>query len=812
MKRNIHNTGNEPRTNPNTEGGATRAAAQTMGAVWAILLKALKTFIFVGGISGCIVLFSVISIILSYKDAAIPNLDALELDLSSTVYVTDENAPTGYSEYMIFHSTENREWVDYKDLPEDMINAMTAIEDKRFWEHDGVDWYTTLGSVYRLATGGSGGGSTITQQLIKNVTGENDVSITRKVKEIFTALNLEKEYSKEEILQAYLNYVNFGSGCCGVQAAAKLYFDKDIWDCSIAECAAIAGITQNPSRWSPLIYPDNNKIRREIVIEEMYNQELITYAEYQKAMKESATMTFVGYKDDDDDVTTGSAVWNWYTELMFDDLLLDLQGLGYSEDMASDLIYSGGLHIYSAMDPVLQEAIENLVINEYELDEPGIQAGMFLMDYNGRVMAVVGSLDEKTGNRWFNYATDAKRQPGSTFKAVSAYGAAMSLGKLNYSTLLKDEPVENYFGVGSPGPNNWMGKFFEHMTVAEAIGISQNAPAAQVVNEITPQYCYDFLTTKLGFTSLEYDTDRNWIGAMSIGGLEKGVTVREMTAAFAVFGSGGVYNKPYTYDYVTDSEGNVILDNRDKTGTQALTLNQATIMNKLLHEPIYGGKYEKISEYSATGSGVSFSGTYDIYGKTGTTDHDHDSWFIGGTPYAVAGVWTGYEDSENLDSTWDAKGIWRAVMQYLYDTYDTSEASYVLSSNIYRYEFCLQSGKLAEDHCKHTHTGWFDPNDLPDPCKKDDHWDESSSSSEESSDTSSETSGENSSDVSMPSPSPTPTPETTPTPEATPTPTPVPTPTPEPPVSSKEPVSSEEETSSEDPVSSEEVTSNNAAG
>lgn len=742
MKRNIHSVGKNTRQTSRQEGATSRAASQTAGALWGIFLKFLKTFIIVGGISGFIVLLSVMSVILSYRNSAIPDLNALSLNYSSTVYVPDQNAPDTYKEYMSFYSTENRVWVDYSDIPQAMIDAMTAIEDKRFWEHHGVDWYTTLGSVYRLATGQSGGGSTITQQLIKNTTGENDVSIIRKVKEIFSALNLEKKYSKQEILQAYLNVVNFGAGCYGVQAAANLYFDKDIADCSIAECAAIAGITQNPSRYNPLIYPENNKERQQVVIQAMYDQEKITYEEYQQAMEESEHMVFVGDQDDEEDDTVSvSSVWNWYIETMFDDLTNDLvEKCGYSEDKASDLIYHGGLNIYCSMNTEMQEAVER-VVTEYEPNDPEIDTGVYVMDYSGRCLAVVGSIDEKTVNLGWNNATDSAFQTGSTMKPISVYATAMSMNAINYSTLLKDQPLDDYFGPGSPGPNNWSGRFFENMTVAEALGISQNAPAAQLCNTISPQACYDFLTNKVGFSHLQYGEDNLYVSSMALGGTTGGVTVREMAAGFAIFGNGGYYYKPCTYDYVTDADGNVILDNRDNVPTQALTTQQATIMNKLLHEPIYGGTYSQVSGYSATGGSLSGLGM-DIFGKTGTTDNDTNSWFVGGTPFAVAAVWTGYDTLEELQYTSDARGIWRSVMTYLNDNYDFSNSQYVLDSSVRAYTFCLKTGKLASDHCTATHTGWYSPDNLPGVCTMEDHGDEFNSSSEVSSEVSSETSSE----------------------------------------------------------------------
>lgn len=236
--------------------------------------------------------------IFSFKDTEPPNLGNMTLDYSSFIYT--ETEPGVFEEYMMLHDIENRVWVDYADIPQIMIDAILAIEDKRFFEHDGVDWRTTFGAVTNLVSGGSGGGSTITQQLIKNLTGKNQVSLNRKVEEIFMALNLEKAYTKDEILEAYLNVVNFGGGTRGVQAAANLYFGKDISECTIAECACIAGITQYPYLYTPLYYPENNKEKQLLVLKEMYDQERISLDEYTEAKAQANNMQFFEHSTEEE--------------------------------------------------------------------------------------------------------------------------------------------------------------------------------------------------------------------------------------------------------------------------------------------------------------------------------------------------------------------------------------------------------------------------------------------------------------------------------------------------------------------------------
>ena len=275
------------------------------------------------------------------------DLKAKSMNQTSRIFVKDSK--TGeFVERQKLYSTENRIWVNNNDIPQAMKEAIISIEDKRFYDHNGVDWTRTLSAIGTLARDGdSYDGSTITQQLIKNITDDNEVSITRKLREITKALKLEQEYTKDQILEAYLNVVNFGNNCQGVEAAAQLYFGKSIRNCSLAECAAIAGITQNPSRWNPLLYPDQNKIRRDIILKEMYDQGKINGEEYNKAKQESAKMKFVGFKnvseEDDDD---NDYVQNWYYDQMFFDLKEDLAAYyNISEGAASEKIYTEGLKI-----------------------------------------------------------------------------------------------------------------------------------------------------------------------------------------------------------------------------------------------------------------------------------------------------------------------------------------------------------------------------------------------------------------------------------------------------------------------------------
>lgn len=732
---NKYNTASSSSPSQRAEGELSQSAAATAKTVGGMAWKALKTILCVLFISGVLVFLSVAAFLLSFRDIEAPNLSAMSLNYSSFVYVDDEAGNA--TEYMTIHADENRVWASLSDIPSYMKTAQVCIEDHRFCEHSGVDWRTTLNAVLKLFSGGSGGGSTMTQQLIKNITEDKDYSILRKVREIFTALNLEKKYSKQQILEAYLNVVNYGGQNEGVEAAAQAYFGKNIGECTLAECALIAGITQNPSQYDPLIFPDEAKTRAQIVLDRMWelsdgiddgdNQEMyispemegqlvpITEEEYNQATAELAAMTFEGDQfQDTESVEEQQDVndWNWYIDTMFEDIVADLMDTyGYSYDIAVDMIYNSGLEIHSAMDPQIQTDLENMFVSGENMPaDPDIQAGLFVMDpYTGRVIAVVGSRDEREGVRLYNNATDATRQPGSSFKPLSVYSLGIETGEITYGSVLNDIPVPGYFGEGSTqeGPQNVSRQYTGAMNVDEAIEVSQNAPAAWLAQTLTPESCYEWLTQKLHFTTLT-EEDSHSLSAMALGGMSYGVTVREMTAAFCVFANGGYYYEPYTYTYVKDHDGNVILDNRDNTGEQVMSTENATVMNKLLHRPVEG--------YNGTAANIMYDIGVDMFAKTGTTDDAYDLTFMGGTNFCVAGIWNGYEYSAELYDSNTCKVTWRAVIEYLANNYDWSGKEWVLSDNVSQYAFCRSSGKLAGTNCYDTAYGWYDNNNLPGRC------------------------------------------------------------------------------------------------
>lgn len=690
----------------------------TLKSCISMLFKLILSIICVMAVAGIIVGASIVMYMVELsKEPTGIDLNARKLNQTSFVYMYDENAEP--VEYQRLYSSENRVWIDFDEIPKHMIDAIIAIEDKRFETHKGVDWRRTGSAIISLATGSDTyGGSTLTQQLIKNITKDNEYSVTRKLREVFRALKLEKEYTKDEILEAYLNIVNFGSNTGGVQSAADLYFNKDIQDCSIAECAAIAGITQNPSYYNPLYYPENNKEKREIVLFEMYDQEKISKSEYNQALEESKNMVFTNTVEDDEveidpdeeEINT-KGVQNWYFDAMVRQLQADLaKEYNISEEVALEKIYSEGLKIYCAMDLDMQEYAEKYFLDLETPYDEDLEVGYTMLALDGRVIATVGSRNEKTANLLYDRANQAVLQPGSTIKPVGAYPLAIENNYYNFSSELIDEAIEEWDFTGGywkPGPNNWYGTYNKKMTLADAIEWSSNATAARSLNRVGVANSYSFVTGKLGFSHLTEQDGKNLAG-LSIGGLNGGVTVTEMAGAYQIYGNGGKYFSPYTYYYVTDQNDNVILDNRNRLPLQALSEESAYIMNRLLNYNVNNSYHTRAGSTRVYG--------WDTIGKTGTTDDNKDSWFCGLSPICSAAIWTGYDNPSSINVPNYAVDCWQDLMEYYLS--DKEVTSYTAPESIITARFCKKTGLLSDDKCESTAVGYYTYGNMPLQCKE----------------------------------------------------------------------------------------------
>lgn len=685
-----------------------------------IILSVIIVMLMTTIIVGMCILFYAISFV---NGKVAINLDAYtnSQEQTSIIYAMDSNNQP--KEIARLHGEENRIWVSLESIPKDVQNAFVCLEDKRFNNHSGVDWIRTVKAV--LTLGKSGGGSTITQQLIKNLTDENQATVSRKFNEILYALNLEKNYDKPEILEAYLNTIPLGSGCYGVQTAAQKYFGKDVSEINAAEAASIASITKAPTRFNPLLNPDNNKERQETCLWNMMDQGAITKKEYKEYCDYELIFTnsekYVPSEDKQQQIKQDSEVQSYYVDFVIDSVIDDLtKSLGCTPNEAWRMVYYGGLKIYACVDQKVQAAAEDVYVNRKtfpnepsrtETGENGtkrkVQSAITIMDYEGKVVAMVGGAGPKTMNRGLNRATDAIRSPGSSIKPLSAYAPALEKNMINYSSMIQDYAI---IVGGKRWPQNFSGSKGSpdrYVTTQYAVAQSLNTTAARVVQKFTPTKSMEFLLNNFHMSTLVTDgpdTDCN-LSSLAVGGMTHGVTTLEMAAAYATFGNGGKYYKPYCYYKVTDNTGkNVLLEN-NPVGQKAISKETATIMNRILQTVVSGG----------TGAGCGVNG-FTTYMKTGTTSDTKDKWAAGGTPYYVAAVWFGYDKQEKMSgfSGNPAAKVWAAVMNGVHKDLPHKDFSY--ASTVVAREYCRQSGLLAGDACASRATGYYKSNALPGTC------------------------------------------------------------------------------------------------
>ena len=626
----------------------------SIGAVLKVIGTILLIFLVAGMMFTCVFAYYVKTCLVPSFDLS---LEDMKLNESSTLWYQDASGE--WRELATLSGKEKRVWVDYEDLPWYLEKALVAIEDKRFYEHKGVDWYRTAGAFVTMFAkmDTSYGGSTITQQLIKNLTGKDDVTIQRKLSEIFGALELEKRYDKQEIVEWYLNAVYFGQGAYGVQMAAQTYFGKDAKDLTLAECAAIVGITNLPTYYDPFYNEQNNKDRQETILREMYEQGYIDYQQYKDAVAEELVFTRSPGEE------YSQTIYSYYTEVVIDDVVKDLMQLkGISEDTAKTLLYNGGYNVYTCLDINVQNNIDAIytdleaIPNTWGSDQQ-LQSAIVVMDpYDGRILGLSGGVGEKTINFGLNRATGTKRPPGSSIKPLSAYGPAIDLGLITPETTVMDSPNVVLNGIDWL-PANDSRSYMGLVTIYTALQYSINTVAAQIVDILPqgPQTSYDYLVNHLGFTSLVPEHDIAY-APMSLGQFYNGCTVREMAQAYCSIVNDGIFTYSRTYTMLTDSEGNIVIDNTPRT-IQAFEPNTAYTLTYLLQNAVEHGTGTEAALWSVP-----------VAGKTGSSGQYMDRWFVGCTPYYVAAVWTGYDQQEAIQVSGNpAAQLWKKVMSPLHD-------------------------------------------------------------------------------------------------------------------------------------------------
>ena len=651
-------------------------------------------------------------------------------------YEEDKDGKKREVEYARLHGEENRVWIDLDlgdvipDPPEqgfkltpamskycNIVNAYVALEDKRFWEHQGVDWYRFAGVITQYSF--SQGASTLTQQLIKNITQQNDVTAVRKYREILTALNLEKNFSKDAIVEAYVNTVYLNRGCYGIRTGAEKYFGKEVEEMNIAECASLASITQMPSKYDPLSHPEENRVRKEYCLGLMLEQGLITQEEYDEAVAYKIIFTNdPEYEARGEAAAPQEKINNYYVDFIIDTVIADLmKTLEIDEKAATKKLYSGGLKIYAAVDIQAQETIEEIFRKRTSFpknekkDKKGNlpQASMAVLDYEGRVVAICGGAGEKPANRSLNRAAQSWRQPGSTIKPLSVYGPAIEKDLINWSTMMKNSAFP-YAGMMWPKNNDGSLGNGSNVTVQKAVAQSLNTVSGRVLNEklkIDPSY--EFLDESFGFTNLDPINDR-FLPSLATGGMFNGFNTLEEAAAYAVFGNGGWYYPPFCYYKVTNNTGSeIILQTGEGVDTRrrAISGGTAKVMQELL------GTVQTDIYYP---SGSDKFKKFPLFAKTGTTSDNKDRWFAAGTPYYVGSVWYGYDTPLYLgDMANPSAIIWMEVMNRLHKGLNSGK-KFPDSSEAVKKSYCTRTGLLKGPNCASTATGWYKTSKLPSTC------------------------------------------------------------------------------------------------
>ena len=611
----------------------------------------------------------------------------------------------------------NREYISISTVKSTYIDeAFKAIEDERFDEHIGID-PRRIGSAIlsALMNGGNAthGGSTITQQTVKLVSGEDQISAQRKVQEWYNAIQLEQKKSKDEIMELYINLVPMGNSYVGIQSAAKAYFDKDAKDLSLVECAFLAGIPNRPSTYNPLTETGKrNALRRmRIVLGKMLDLKMITEKQYDTAL--DAELVFRKKPQVISSTQNNSYFIDYVIEKVISDLV---EKRGYSERIANIAVYNYGLTIETTLDQAVQNQVEQtfstqeLFISDPAalIDMPEKPEGSMVVIENmpnpGQIKAIVGGFGKKQGNFIWNRAIDSYRQPGSSIKPLDVYGPSLDTGKITAASVFKDE--EMHLDPQNPDvvyPKNAYKGYKDNMSVRLAVKYSCNTIAAYIWQNILR-----------GETSLSYlkqvgidRTGENYV-AIALGAFNKGMTALEMAGAYATFANQGLYCEPYAYTRVIDADGKVLLENRPQF-TQVYKPETAFVMTDIMKGVFTSGG-------TAAGRGLT---DMPAVGKTGTTDDNRDKWFCGYTRYYTAAVWYGYDNRLGQttipagEDRMSAIKIWQDAMNRIHqgkEPLDFDPPASIISMTV-----CADSGLIATPYCPTPVKEYFIPGAVMNP-------------------------------------------------------------------------------------------------
>ena len=595
-------------------------------------------------------------------------------------------------------------------MPNNLKNAYVAIEDERFYSHHGVDIKRTASAIFNYVIhfgSSSFGGSTITQQLVKNLTGDNTDSIFRKVKEWWKAWLLETSLSKEEILEGYLNVIYVGPSIYGVDAGAKYYFNKSASDLSLEECAFLAGINHSPNSYNPFGDTDNSeKIenRTLTVLGKMLELEYINKDEYDIAVSNVEN----GLKFENGDVSAESdGVYSYHTDALILEVTEDIEDkYNISETFATNYINMAGLTIHSTQDSSIQaetekECEKSKYVLKSQIGGNSSQAAMVVMDHKtGRVLSCVGALGEKTDVRPFNRATQSVRQTGSSIKPLAILAPAIDKKIITASSVYDDTEKDFENGYHPVDYNKALGE----ITIRRAVESSQNIPFVEIMEELTPKTSIKYLEN-MGITTL---TENDEGLPLALGGLDKGISPLQMAGAYSTIANDGVYIEPSFYTQIDRRDGSKVLESKQES-RRVFSEDVAYILKSLLTQPVVGS--------NGTATYCKISGV-DVAAKTGTTDENYDRWLCGFTPYYTAVTWYGFDQNETIDFNGrnPAGLIWANVMARIHTGLKTAEfkkPSGVLSAIV-----CSETGMKATTGCPDTYIEYYLWLTVPDTCNK----------------------------------------------------------------------------------------------
>lgn len=753
--------------------------------VWRVLYSTFK--VAMGAVATVVLIVLVCAAVLvglmgSYlEDDILPDAEIVKenYDLDETSYMHYVDADGQIQELQkIYASTTDREWATFEEIPEDLIHAAVAIEDKRFYEHQGVDWITTVKACVKMFVGtGDAGGSTITQQLVKNMTGDNSVTVRRKVVEIFKAIDFERRYDKDVIMEWYLNLIYFGDRKNGVKSAAEHYFGKELQDLTTAECASLISITNNPSIFSPyastfeykgemMSGKERNHIRKENTLWTMRNQGYLTEEEYQAALAQELVFKS-GIADEDRWAICGNEecdyqgtvktlktendhyycpvceteilvsenasqeVYSWFVDTVMEDVgaaLAERDGYVW-ENMTKEqrsvytqLIQRAGYHIYTTLDMDVQNQVDDIYTNLDEIPETRggqqLQSSIVVIDNRtGDIVAMAGGVGEKVVFDGFNMATDAQQQVGSSFKPVAVYAPGFELGAITPASVIKDLPLRyntSSSGKVTPFPNNAERYYSYSRTVLSGVVDSVNAVSVNTLDMIGTRYSYNFAKDRFRISGL----------------IESGPN-NTSDIDYSPLGLGGLTIGATVRDmasaYASFANNGVYREGRTFTKVYDSQGN-LIIDNEQDSEQIMSQKTVDYMNYCldeavdyGTGKVADFDGM-DICGKTGTTNSRKVRYFCGYTGYYTAAVWCGFETPAEInlvgETSHPAARLWKKVMQPLHKG---KEAIPLYNKdNMVEITVCLESGKLVTDACTQdirdygrTESVWVYPEDIP---------------------------------------------------------------------------------------------------